>query len=1176
MPPIYWKEIGRTIKASLGRFIAIVIIVAMGCGFFAGLRMTGVGMRKSADAFYDGTHLFDIQLVSTLGFSDETVDEIAATPGVEAVMPQRTVDVMADIDGTSHSVRIMSFDEEAAKDSQVDGPAVLSENGEYLDRLMLMEGRWPTADNECVVLYKKAIAGAMPRTIKVLYGSADLDGVLKVREYQVVGMVECAAFTNETTLSTTSLGSGMLGQVAFVGPSAFDSDTPYTQVSVEASGAKDALWGTDAYQQRVDEAAASIDSRLAGIANGRLAQVRDEAQKTLDDSRATYERERADAQAQLDDAKAQLEDAKAQLDSGQASLDEGRATLAEKRQQLADGRAQWEEGSAELADKEAELENGRVELEQAQATLDVNSATLQEAGRQLREAQAQLEAQASAIDEAKQQISAYEQGCQALVSAAQAQGLKGATVAEIQQEAAALIGQLEAAAAAGQPISQEMLAGLKALEAQANTLLDNESAIQQAKDGVVRYEEGLAALKVQEGQLDEGARRLEAGRSQLDVHRTQLEKGAAQIAAAKEQLAATKAQLDDGERQIQEGQQSLDESAARLEQGKEDYESGLAEYKENEAKAQQEFADAEAKLADGQAEIDDIARPDIYLLDRTRNYGAESYKSDSQRIDAIATAFPFFFFLVAALVSLTTMTRMVDDERGLIGTYKALGYSAGAICAKYLVYAGLASVVGALLGILTMSQLLPGVIFDAYGIIYAVPARPWPLPIEAPQALAAAFLGIAVTLGATLFACLSSLRESPASLMQPRAPKAGKRILLERVKPLWNRLSFSWKVTFRNIFRYKRRFFMTVVGIAGCTMLLLTGFGVRDSINDIIDKQFGEIMHYNLTVGLAEDATPEEHEAVATYLASHTSAAATQSAYTENVMADSAASDGKNHTATLTVPEDASGFSSVMTLRDRVTKEPCELADDACIVTEKLAASLGIAPGDTLELYQEDAVGNRTGSPHKITVTGVCETYLGSVVYLGKGAYEKAFGPLPEAHTVYGMVPESGPERQEIIEAVEAMGGVETVTLNDETIASYRSMLKSVDSVMTVLIAAAALLAFVVLYNLANINIAERVREIASLKVLGFTPKEVDAYVFREIVLIVIIGALVGLVMGVWFESYVIVTAEVDAAMFGREIHAVSFVMAFGLTLGFCGLVLLAMLPKLASIDMVESLKSVE
>ena len=1176
MPPIYWKEIGRTIKGSLGRFIAIVIIVAMGCGFFAGLRMTGVGMRKSADAFYDGTHLFDIQLISTLGFSDETVGEIAATPGVEAVMPQRTVDVMVDIDGTSHSVRIMSFNEEAAKSSQVEGPAVLSSNEQYLDRLMLMEGRWPAADNECVVLYKKAIAGKMPKTIKVLYGSATLDGVLKVREYQVVGMVECAAFTNETTLSTTSLGSGMLGQVAFVGSSAFESDTPYTQVSVEVAGAAGELWGTEAYQQRVDEVATAIDSRLAGIANGRLAEVRDEAQKTLDENRATYERERADAQAKLDDAKAQLDDAKAELESGQASLDEGRATLAEKRQQLAEGRAQWEAGSSELAAKEAELEGGRVELEQAQATLDVNSATLQEGGRQLREAQAQLEAQAPAIDQAKQQIAAYEQGCATLVSAAQAQGLKGTTVAEIQQEAAALIGQLEAAAAAGQPISQELLQGLKALEAQAKALVDNGPAIQQARDGVARYEEGLAALKTQEAQLSEGARQLEAGRAQLAAHRKEIEDGAAQIAAAKEQLAATKAQLDEGERQIQEGQQSLDEAAAKLEQGRKDYESGVAEYEENEAKAQQEFKDAEAKLADGQKEIDDIARPDIYLLDRTRNYGAESYKSDSQRIDAIATAFPFFFFLVAALVSLTTMTRMVDDERGLIGTYKALGYSVGAICAKYLIYAGLASVAGALLGILIMSQLLPGVIFDAYGIIYAVPARPWPLPIEAPQALMAAFLGISVTLGATLFACLSSLRESPASLMQPRAPKAGKRILLEHIKPLWNRLSFSWKVTFRNIFRYKRRFFMTVVGIAGCTMLLLTGFGVRDSINDIIDKQFGEIMHYNLAVGLADNATPQEHEAVAAYLSERTSPATTQSAYTENVMADSATSDGKNHTATLTVPEDAAGFSSVMTLRNRITKEPCELDDSACIVTEKLATSLGIGPGDTLDLYKEDAVGNRTGSPHKVTVTGICETYLGSVVYLGKGAYEKAFGPLPEAHTIYGRVPDEGEERRQIIDAIEAMDGVDTVTLNDETIASYRSMLKSVDSVMTVLIVAAAILAFVVLYNLANINIAERVREIASLKVLGFTPKEVDAYVFREIVLIVIIGALVGLVAGVWFESYVIVTAEVDAAMFGREIHLMSFFMAFGLTLGFCGLVLLAMLPKLASIDMVESLKSVE
>ena len=465
----------------------------------------------------------------------------------------------------------------------------------------------------------------------------------------------------------------------------------------------------------------------------------------------------------------------------------------------------------------------------------------------------------------------------------------------------------------------------------------------------------------------------------------------------------------------------------------------------------------------------------------------------------------------------------------------------------------------------------------AYAIIYAVPCRP--CPIDPAMTAAAAGLGVGITVIATWFAAASTLRERPAFLMLPRAPKAGKRILLERIRPVWRRLSFSWKVTSRNLFRYKRRFIMAIVGIAGCTALLLTGLGLQNAINDIIDKQYGELYHYNTIVRMASDSTDDEKSQVEQRVEEDASGdfawLATANKQAQSVSGGEGA-DVSQHRVDIVVPENPDTLSDFNTLRTREGHEELSLSDDGVLVSEKLAMELSLTVGSTFSIFDEDAVGDATGDGREVTVAGIMENYVGHYVYFTPTLYEQVMGEEPVFTTLYANEVEDEGAREVLSDELLATDGVKTVTYNDETIDSYRTMLKSVDSVVVVLVIAAALLAFVVLYNLTNINITERVREIATLKVLGFTPREVDAYIYRETLLLAVIGALVGLLLGIVMEGFVVVTAEVDQVMFGRDIHAASFIIAFLLTMVFSVIVTLAMRPKLRRIDMVESLKSNE
>ena len=1052
MASTFAKETLRSIRGSLGRFVAIAAIVALGCGFYAGLRMTSPDMAHFADEYYDGTALMDIRVVSTLGLTDADLEALRGLDDVEAAMGAYETDVMATIDGEQYAVRVHSLPESAAASVQVDAMNVESDDSSYLNRLVLTEGRWPEQPGECIISADRVMATptAVGDEVKIDYGASDVDEVLKTRRYTIVGYATTPYYVSSTQMGSTSLGSGVVEQFMYVPEDDFAESYPYTEAFVTVSGARDEMAGSFDYQARVD----AVLKEIAGLApereRERLAQLRADAQAELNRERERYEAERADAEAQLDDAR--------------ASLDAAAAAIRNSEAELAQGQADYDSGVVELAAQRKAAEEG------------------------FAAAGAELAARQQQLDGIERQIAQVEQALADPSLPADERAKLEAQLAELQKGAAALA-------------------------------------------------QGIAA-----------------GRQQLADRRAAAEAG---FAEAQQKLDSAQAQLASGH--------------AQLASGRAGYESGLAEYEQGHAEADERFADAEAQLADAQHQIDAIELPEWLVMDRTKNHGLVSFESDAERVDHIAQVFPVIFFLVAALVALTTMTRMVEEERGLIGTFKALGYSRARITSKYLVYAALASVAGAVVGIVVMALVLPCVIMEAYAIIYSVPkAVP---PIDVPLALLAAGLGIGVTLGATWFACAATLRESPAELMRPRAPKEGKRILLERVRPLWRRLSFSWKVTFRNIFRYKKRLVMTLIGIAGCTALLLTGLGLQDSINDIIDKQYGRLVHYNVVVTTEDDMGQEGRGALGEVMGGDV-----VSEYTEAQQASmmALAADGSETAVSLVVPQDPAAFQSLWTMQERQTGRELELGPDSAIITEKLASTLDAQVGSTVELAVPDDMGNATAERYELRVTGIMENYVQHYVFLGAEAYERAFGKPPVYTATYALMDADPSARAAFSDEVRAIDGVKTVAYNDEVIDSYRTMLRSVNMIVVVLVVAAAALAFIVLYNLTNINITERQREIATLKVLGFTPREVDLYIYRETIVLSVMGGLVGLGLGVRLEGFVIVTAEVDQVMFGRDIHLWSFMVAFVLTMAFTVFVMVTMRRKLARIDMVESLKSNE
>ena len=944
-----------------------------------------------------------------------------------------------------------------------------------------------------------------------------------------------------------------------------------------------------------------------------------------------------DGLSQLNAARSQLADSEAQINEKQSELTAGYEQLTAAKQQVSDGEAQLREAEKTLESKQAELDSGREQLETGKNTIKETKAALTgqkeqcEAGLvQVSEGESQISSSEEALSGQQAQLDELTSQKEALSSQAaelQAQYDAGAEAGKTEEELAELstqiqtlngqISAMEEQINAGQTQINGAQAELTAKKSElAQTRAELESSLGQINEGfsqIKEQEETLSGTEAQlnEGQeeLDKGKKELEtkkaelsaakeeiaanqatlddgqsqldsaraqlsAGRQQLEEKQAQLNAGQAEIQANTEKLTSSQAELDaneqkllDGEKELRENEQKLKDAKKDLEDAKKKLSDGKKEYQDGKKEADDKIAEAQQKIEDAQKEVDDIETPEWIISDRNDLPEYSDFGDNAERLKNIGKVFPMIFFLVAALISLTTMTRMVEEQRTQIGTMKALGYGKASIASKYLSYAFLATVGGSIAGVLFGEKVLPFIIIQAYGIMYWNIGDHMQLDYELQYALIASGAAVICTMGATLFSCAKTLAETPASLMRPPAPKEGKRILIERISFIWKHLSFSWKSSMRNLFRYKKRLFMTIFGIAGSMGLMLVGFGLYDSIMDIAILQYDQIQHYDAMVINDEDATDSQEKDLLKFLDGNSEI----DHYTRVQLTKMTAPKEKGSVSIYVyVPENTENFKEDVTLRDRKSHEQYELTDDGAVICEKTASLIGVKTGDEITLEKD----NRK---YKVKITAVTENYMGHYVYMTPPCYEKTFGEKPEySSTVYTMKEDAESDLETLGNAILKYPAALSISYTSSTAGQVERMLGSLGAVIWVLIISAGMLAFVVLYNLNNINITERQRELATLKVLGFYDGEVSQYVFRENILLSFIGILAGAVFGIFLHRYVITTVEVDAVMFGRNIKPISFVYSGLITFGFSMFVNMVMHFKLKKINMVESLKSVE
>ena len=896
--------------------------------------------------------------------------------------------------------------------------------------------------------------------------------------------------------------------------------------------------------------------------------------------------------SQKTEADKNLAEAKEKLDAAALQISEGEMELPAKQQE-------FNSAEAQLKTARKELDNGWKEYNTNFKIYSDNKALLTENKKNLDKAQAQ-----------------YTAGVKA------AEGSTGMTMEQIegslpsmktqletsksQYEALLKLASLKTARDAASPDSQEYTELNAKYQYALNTaeLTEDQAALQIAQLDTMKSK--LAASSEQYNQLAA----LVSSKSELAKKWTEYNTAYSKLKEAETKLSGTKAKLEYGEKEyvvkakeINHAKTQLESAENKLAAAKASYQSGLSEYNEKKSEAeikltgakdelqsaeekikdgekelavkQQEYDDkkveANHKLEDAKEKIDDAAKklsdlgePKWYVLDRNMNEAYVTYHDDTERMHDLATVFPVIFFLVAALVCLTTMTRMVDEDRSLIGTFKALGYSNVKIAGRYLKYAASASMIGSVVGVLVGFRLLPTIIWNAYGIVFALP------DMNPAFYNGIAFISIFTTVFiislSTGIAAKKSLIETPAELMRPKAPKSGKRVFLENIKPIWNHLSFTKKVTIRNLGLNKKRLIMTLIGILGCTALVVTAFGAKNAVRTILDKQFGGIFHYNISVGF-NDKNPSSE--LTNLLADKT--------YFDNsikVLRKSAEAsltdDGKTFNVYIVSAQDERGFTDFVTLTDPKTKEYLTLNPESAIITEKLSMNLNAGIGDTIEVkYLDDNLY------HPVTITGITSNYAFNYVYLGSAAYEKVFGETPDYNQFF-IIAKDNHSNDDIKNYLSTASGIGVISFTDDLMGNIRTSINSVNNIIWILIIAAGLLAFVVLYNLTNINIGERQRELATLKVLGFYDKETYSYIFRETVILSIIGCLIGLFTGIFLYQAVVATVEPDMILLTRDLTWQGYLGAAVLTMFFTWIVNQCMKPQIKNIDMLESLKSVD
>ena len=1191
------KDFYMEIRKSMGRFLSIFFIVAIGCAFFAGIRSSEPDMRYSGDAYFDRKNLMDLQVISTMGLTDEDVEAIEKLDGIEKAEAGYSVDALCTEGDNQIVMHVMSL-----------LPS--------MNQVQVENGRLPEKSDECVVdadFLSKSTLKIGDRVTLSSGTDKPVTDSLKEDTFTIVGSVSSPCYIGFQRGSTT-IGSGNISAFLCVPEESFCMEV-YTEIYAQVKGAEKLTAFTDQYDQRIDSVMKEVEAIKEEREKARYDEIVTEAsekladaEKEITDAEAELEQGKAEAQEKLTAAREKLENAQKELEQAKKELASSQAKIASSKEELEQAQKELNESSGKIAAGEKELneksialatlkeqkdtlqgqlaalEQQKEELSGQKTTLEAQKRTLQEGQKNLLDTQAVLQQQISRLKAEKEDLNA--EGIR--LSEEKETLQKEYEELKSQYEASGdteILKQVEAKKAQLDEVNAKIAENSAKIE-QNKTLLETvESQMDPLEEKLVQMKNGLEQTETALEKISAGLSEIEAGQEQMQTGLTQME---SYISSGEFQLQAAREQLESGKNQILSGQRQIEDARKRIADGEEqiqagikqiqDGETGLAdgwiEYQDGERQANAEIADGEAQiadakvqLADAKKEIEQIEKPTWYIYDRSHLPEYSGYGDNADRMKAIGEVFPLIFFLVAALISLTTMTRMVEEERTLIGTLKALGYSKKSIAAKYLGYAVLATLTGGIFGVMIGEKILPYIIITAYKIMY----RHLPdveIPYNLYYGVLACVAALLCTVAATIFSCMKELKEQAAELMRPPAPKQGKRVFLEYIPFLWKRLNFTWKSTVRNLMRYKKRFFMTIFGIGGCMGLMLVGFGLKDSISSIVPLQYEDIQLYDGNVILQSDVTMQEKQEVYEALEKNSQVVATAEDLLQKITIEH---DGVSKEVYLNVPENVEKFSDFVVLQDRTTKEKYQLTDKCAVLTEKMAKELGVSAGDTVTIKEENE------KERTVKISQICENYMSHYLYMTPAVYKAAYGKEPEYNSIYYRTEgRTTKEAESVGEAALKLDGALSVSYTTELRQQVDDMLQSLDIVIVVLIISAGMLAFVVLYNLNNINITERKRELATLKVLGFYDKEVTEYVYRENILLTLIGSVFGMLLGKILHRFIIVTVEIDSVMFGRNINTISFVYAFLLTVVFSLFVNGVMYFKLKKINMVESLKSVE
>lgn len=1157
------KNILREIFGSKSRFIAIFAIIGISVGFFSGLKSSGPSMITTSLQYFSDTHLMDIQLLSTVGFDDDDIQELSEIDFVDDVMPAYSSDLIITQNNIDSVVKVMSV------------PQKTETNKNLLNEPILKEGRLPKNEGECAIesYFLKMSGYKLGDTITFnpSVEGKDTTSFVKHLEQKIVGIVDSPMYLTYLRGNST-IGDGTVAFYMLVPPEEFAVER-YTIVYIRTNASDGRVYELgDEYKDIIKEQKEKIEEISSGCISRFEATTLSDAKKKLKEARNEYEEKKSDALKEISDGEKKLAEGIREFydKTGEAGkkLIDGEKELAESKEKLEQGQKDYKEGIEEakkkLTDAQDKYNEGLKQYNEGKLEYDTQ---IDEAEKKLQSAQNEYDIQyqifySSTKPQAETKLTLLKEASDLLMSLLnkaedRLNELRKSEILsdDIKKEISELKKKISEYKKKTEEYQEQYNEGTKKLAEGEEQLRKGKEQLDSAKEELSRKKaEGAAKLSDAKIQLDSAEGQLANGKLEYE---TVLTTGMLELQAAQTKISEGERQLEEGKKELEEGEK---EALLKMKSGREELLKGKYE-------AHVQLGDAEKKLRDAEEQLSALENAKWYVNDRDYNPGYSGLSEDADRVDNVAKVFPVFFLLIAGLVCFTTMTRMVEEHRTETGTLKALGYSNLAIAMKYIIYSGAAAILGSLAGGAAGLFTLPYIIVGTYGIMYTIP--PTILTISWSSYLLASLTGIVCICLVSLFACYKDLKLTPATLMRPKSPKPGKRILLEYIKPLWNHMNFTSKVTARNLFRYKARFFMTVVGVAGCTALMVAAMGLRDSVTDIADKQFNGLTRYDQIYSLAESGTSKEKE----YLMSlfHADESFENTLLGDMIWADiSGENGGKTLPIRFVIGEDKEQFGKMFILRDRVTREKVPLTDDGIVVTERIGEVFDLKAGDNVIITIDE-------EKYKCRVSGFTENYAGSLGYMTPEYYSSMTGSEAKYNVVLTKLAEdSRDDERDIANRYMKSDDIITVTSMTEQVNTMLDMMGSLDFIILVMMFCSGLLAVVVLYNLTNINIAERVREIATIKVLGFYSLETANFIYREGIVLTVIGGLAGLGLGNVFATFIVESIQMDNVMFPKEVSFWSYIIAFAMTIVFSLIVNFMMYFKMRKISMVESLKSIE